>query len=99
MTELLSWRIDTATLYLKGTLDHLSLQRIWQQRNVVMQQINTIDLSSLVRVDSAGLALLIHLQQILVQQRKKAVFIGISEKVMSLINLYNLQKVIVPDDQ
>ncbi|MCU5773426.1 lipid asymmetry maintenance protein MlaB [Erwiniaceae bacterium BAC15a-03b] len=95
MTEQLSWRVEASTLSLQGELDRETLLALWQQRDTVMKQIDTIDVSALDRVDSAGLALLVHLRQMLQQQGKTPLFTGVTDKLLSLINLYNLQQIIV----
>ncbi|WP_437608571.1 lipid asymmetry maintenance protein MlaB [Erwinia sp. V71] len=95
MAQQLSWRIESATLHLQGELDRETLQALWQQRETVMEQIDTIDVSALERVDSAGLALLVHLRQLRQQQGKTPLFTGINGKLRSLITLYNLQQLIV----
>ena len=95
MAEQLSWWVESATLHLQGELDRETLLALWQQRETVMGQIDTIDVSALERVDSAGLALLVHLRQMLQQQGKTPLFTGINGKLRSLITLYNLQQLIV----
>nr|WP_154324462.1 lipid asymmetry maintenance protein MlaB [Pantoea sp. 201603H] len=95
MAEQLSWHVDAVTLYLSGKLDGETLLPLWQQRETVMKQIEIIDVSALERVDSAGLALLVHLRQIIQQQGNTPIFQGINDKLHSLIALYNLQQIIV----
>ncbi|MFS2221307.1 lipid asymmetry maintenance protein MlaB [Pantoea sp. B65] len=95
MTELLSWQVEASTLRLQGELDRETLLALWQQRETLSSAIDTIDVSALDRVDSAGLALLVHLRQILQQQGKTPLFTGVTDKLLSLITLYNLQQIIV----
>ncbi len=95
MSELLSWRLDANQLRLSGELQRETLLALWQQRETVMTQVDTIDVSALDRVDSAGLALLVHLRQIALKQGKAPQFTGITDKLRSLIDLYNLQQIIV----
>ncbi|WNN44807.1 MULTISPECIES: lipid asymmetry maintenance protein MlaB [Winslowiella] len=95
MAEQLSWQVEASTLHLRGELDRETLLSLWQQRETMMKQIDTIDVSALDRVDSAGLALLVHLRQILQQQGKNPLFTGVTDKLSSLITLYNLQQIIV----
>ncbi|MEI2265373.1 lipid asymmetry maintenance protein MlaB [Erwinia sp. CGal63] len=90
----LNWRIEANRLHLAGELERETLAALWQQRETVMKQIDTIDVSALERVDSAGLALLVHLRQIALQQGKAPGFTGITDKLRSLIALYNLQQFI-----
>jgi len=92
--EQLNWRIEANQLHLAGELERETLLPLWQQREKVMTQIDTIDVSALERVDSAGLALLVHLRQIALQQGKTPSFTGVTDKLRSLIALYNLQQFI-----
>jgi len=91
----LTWASDAGLLRFSGELDRDTLLPFWPQRDVVMQQIDTIDVSALERVDSAGLALLVHLRQIAQEQGRTLSFAGIPDKLNSLITLYNLQEIIV----
>jgi len=90
----LSWITEAGLLRLSGALDHETLLPLWQQRDALMQQVETIDVSSLERVDSAGLALLVHLRQIVQQRGAMLRFTGIPDKLNSLITLYNLQEIV-----
>ncbi|MEJ4046072.1 lipid asymmetry maintenance protein MlaB [Erwinia sp. SLM-02] len=92
--DLLSWKVESGLLRLSGELERETLLPLWQQRDALMQQADIIDVSSLERVDSAGLALLVHLRQIVLQRGKTARFTGITDKLLSLITLYNLQEII-----
>ncbi|WP_205066544.1 lipid asymmetry maintenance protein MlaB [Pantoea coffeiphila] len=92
--DLLSWTVDSGLLRLSGELERETLLPLWQQRDQLMQQAEVIDVSSLDRVDSAGLALLVHLRQIALQNGKTPHFTGIPDKLRSLITLYNLQEII-----
>ncbi|QKJ85472.1 phospholipid transport system transporter-binding protein [Paramixta manurensis] len=95
MTGQLRWHVEGQTLCLQGELDRETLISLWQQRETVMKQIDIIDVSALERVDSAGLALLVHLRQMAQQPGKTPLFNGVTDKLHSLITLYNLQQIIV----
>lgn len=90
----LSWQIQESTLCLAGVLDHETLLPLWQQRLSVVNSIDIIDVSGLERVESAGLALLVHLFQLIRQHGSTPVFRGVTEALSSLITLYNLQHII-----
>ncbi|CUU22709.1 STAS domain-containing protein [Duffyella gerundensis] len=90
----LRWHLDGSAIRLSGELDRETLLDLWQQRTSVMKQIDVIDVSALDRVDSAGLALLVHLRQIAQEQGTTPRFQGITDKLQSLITLYNLQQII-----
>lgn len=92
--DLLNWKVESGLLCLSGELERETLLPLWQQRDELMQQAEVIDVSKLDRVDSAGLALLVHLRQIAMQRGKAPQFTGIPDKLHSLITLYNLQEII-----
>ncbi len=99
MSDGLHWQQQETSLHLSGKLDHETLLPLWEQRNKVMQGISSLDVSGLGRVDSAGLALLVHLQNIATQAGQQLTFHGVSDKLQSLITLYNLQQIIVSADK
>ncbi|CAJ0993333.1 lipid asymmetry maintenance protein MlaB [Pantoea sp. Nvir] len=94
MHKSLRWKRNASTLALHGALDRDTLIALWQQRNDLINKVENIDVSGLILIDSAGLALLIHLQELVRRQCAAPYFIGISDKLQSLINLYNLQNII-----
>ncbi|WP_130833631.1 lipid asymmetry maintenance protein MlaB [[Erwinia] mediterraneensis] len=99
MSEPLRWQLQENRLHLSGMLDRDTLQPLWEQRESVMAQADIIDVSALDRVDSAGLALLVHLLEMARRQGKAPCFSGITDKLLSLITLYNLQQIIVSADK
>ena len=99
MSEPLRWQRTGSTLALSGKLDRETLLALWHQRETAMAGIDTIDVAALDRVDSAGLALLVHLREIVRAQGSTPCFSGITEKLQSLITLYNLQQIIVSAEQ
>ncbi len=56
----LSWQSLQETLVLQGELDRETLLPLWQQRETLLADKSRIDVSQLQRVDSSGLALLVH---------------------------------------
>ena len=99
MGESLSWQREASTLLLKGELDRDTLLSLWQQRDTLIKDVDIIDVAALDRVDSSGLALLVHLREIARAQGITPRFAGISDKLQSLITLYNLQQIIVSADK
>ena len=95
MSEPLRWQRTASTLALSGKLDRDTLLALWQERDTAIVDVATIDVARLDRVDSAGLALLVHLREIARAQVSTPVFTGINDKLQSLITLYNLQQIIV----
>lgn len=94
MNDQLNWQIKDRKLLLSGELERQTLTALWHQREAVMDQVNIIDVSALGRVDTAGLALLVHLRQIAARHGNPPCFAGITEKLQTLISLYNLQQII-----
>ena len=80
-------------LSLQGELVHNTLSDLWQQRQQVIQGIKVIELSALSRVDSAGLALLVHLS-VGKTPHQPLMLQGVTPELHSLIMLYNLQDVL-----
>lgn len=99
MGESLRWQRDASTLLLSGELDRDTLLSLWQQRETLIKDVQTINVAALERVDTAGLALLVHLREIARAQGITPRFSGISDKLQSLITLYNLQQIIVSADK
>lgn len=98
MAGQLTWHIDGVQLLLSGALERETLLALWNERETIMKQIDTINVTDLERVDSAGLALLVHLRKIALQQGRHPQFTGVNDKLQSLITLYNLQQIIVSQD-
>ncbi len=92
MADTLNWTSQGATLALSGPLDRESLLPLWQQRSELLGDKQVLDLSALERVDSAGLALLVHLYQ-QCQARGAFSVIGAGERLKTLIALYNLDDI------
>lgn len=62
-----------------------------------MSGVTTLDVSGLERVDSSGLALLVHLREEASQQGSALTIAGITDRLHTLIALYNLQDIIPTD--
>lgn len=91
MTEALSWVSQQQTLVLRGELDRETLLPLWQQREALLADKTAIDVSQLQRVDSSGLALLLHLREQRRQQGGELKISGATERLQTLVTLYNLQ--------
>ena len=96
MAEQLSWTRDGECLMLRGELDQDFLVPLWDARNEATQGVSVIDLNGLSRVDTAGLALLVHLVDLIRSQGRKVSLEGVSEKVATLKRLYNLPEDMIP---
>ena len=96
MSESLSWMRMGDTLALAGELDQDVLNPLWEERNEVMQGVTCIALSKIARVDTGGLALLIHLIDIAKRQGNSVTLRGVNEKVYTLAKLYNLPADVLP---
>ncbi len=90
MTQQLTWTREGKRLSLQGELDQDVLNPLWEARVQAMQGVSVIDLSALSRVDTAGVALLVHLIAEARQQGQSVTLAGVSDKVVTLAQLYNL---------
>ncbi|MBI0676884.1 lipid asymmetry maintenance protein MlaB [Citrobacter koseri] len=96
MTQSLSWTREGDTLALAGELDQDVLNPLWDARVDAMKDVTCIDLSQVSRVDSGGLALLVHLVDQAKRQGSSVSLQGVNEKVYTLAKLYNLPADVLP---
>jgi len=96
MTLQFSWAREGETLLLSGDLDQDLLVPLWESRDDAMRGATTIDLSGVLRVDTAGVALLVHLVATGKQQGHNVRLTGLSENVLTLAQLYNLPADVLP---
>lgn len=89
MSGQLSWTSEGETLALHGELDQDLLVPLWEARQATAGTA-IIDLSQTTRVDTAGLALLVHFVALIRRQGREAQLVGKSENLQTLIGLYNL---------
>lgn len=97
MSAALSYESLHHTLILRGELDRETLLPLWQQRFALLEDKTAIDVAQLQRVDSSGLALLVHLCE---QQRQRGLalkFSCVTDRLKMLVALYNLQAIIPVD--
>lgn len=87
--SLIRWQQCNNTVQLRGVLDKNSLNIVWQNREELFNGVEYIDTSSLSRIDSVGLAFLVHC--CLVFNTKLT---GMSTQLEILVKLYNLEDVI-----
>ncbi len=71
-------------------LDQDLLVPLWEARAQATAGTAIIDLSQTTRVDTAGLALLVHFMALIRRQGREAQLVGKSENLQTLIGLYNL---------
>ena len=90
MSESLSWMQTGDTLALSGELDQDVLLPLWEIREEAVKGITSIDLSRVSRVDTGGLALLLHLIDLAKKQGNNVTLQGVNDKVYTLAKLYNL---------
>ncbi|WP_434638516.1 lipid asymmetry maintenance protein MlaB [Klebsiella sp. I138] len=96
MTGQLSWTRDGERLALHGELDQDLLVPLWDARAQATDGVSVIDLSTVTRVDTAGLALLMHLVALIRRQGREAQLIGKSDNLQTLVSLYNLPADMIP---
>ena len=96
MSGQLSWSRDGERLALHGELDQDLLVPLWEARMQATDGASVIDLNEITRVDTAGLALLVHLCALIRRQGKEAELRGKSENLQTLVQLYNLPSGMIP---
>ncbi|WP_039056796.1 lipid asymmetry maintenance protein MlaB [Enterobacter sp. Bisph1] len=96
MTTRLSWSRDGEHLKLLGELDQDIINPLWNARVEAMSGVSCIDLHDVTRVDTAGIALLIHLIAQGKKQGNQVVLTGVSDNVSTLAALYNLPQDLLP---
>lgn len=94
MAETLSWQAEDDRLILRGELDRVTLLPFWEQREQALQGIRFLDVSRLDRVDSAGVALMLHLCEMQARRGGMLRLTGVTEKLRTLITLYNLHNIL-----
>lgn len=96
MVSQLNWQREDQVLRLEGELNSETLLPLWQQRQEVVLGVTVFDVSGLTRVDTAGLALLIHLIGQAKQQGNNVELRQMSENLHTLVQLYNLPESLFP---
>ena len=96
MVVQLSWTREGERLALQGELDQDVLNPLWDARVEAMKGITCIDLQGISRIDTAGVALLIHLIDQGKKQGNQVSLEGISENLRTLAELYNLPVDVLP---
>lgn len=96
MTQSLRWARDGEKLALVGELDQDVLNPLWEARVEATTGVTCIDLSLVSRVDTGGLALLVHLINLAKQKGNNVSLTGVSDKVFTLAALYNLPADVLP---
>ncbi|MGM3172754.1 lipid asymmetry maintenance protein MlaB [Dickeya lacustris] len=94
MADTLGVRQENSILILEGALDRHTLMPLWQQRATLLDGCQTLDVSRVEHVDSAGLALLVHCYHQQKQRGSTLVITGVSDRLRTLVQLYNLSEII-----
>lgn len=94
MAETLDWQTEDDTLLLRGELDRVTLLALWEQRDTVLAGIRYLDVSRLDRVDSAGVALMLHLCALQTRRGGGLALTGVTDKLRTLITLYHLDNIL-----
>lgn len=84
-------------LILSGCLDRETLLPLWEQRESLLNGVTSVDVAQLERVDSAGLAMLVHLRDYAGKHGVDLKITGITDRLSTLVTLYNLQEIIPLD--
>lgn len=96
MAESLEWLREHQRLILRGELDRETVGALWDARETAMAGTDIIDLTGVERVDTSGLALLLHLVHIARQGGNRVSLTGASENLVTLARLYNLPANFIP---
>ncbi|MGL9723914.1 lipid asymmetry maintenance protein MlaB [Sodalis sp. (in: enterobacteria)] len=94
MADELSWHAQGQTLILRGELNRDTLPTLWQQRQGLLDGIRFLDVSGLKRVDSAGVALMLHFYHHQQQRGATLALTGVTDRLRTLIALYKLQAIL-----
>lgn len=92
----LQLQFDNGVLTLSGELDSTSVQVLWDKQSTFVTTLSEIVLSGLVRTDTAGLAMLVHLVAQARSHGQQVRLTGVSEKLSTLSQLYNLPTSLFP---
>lgn len=84
-------------LILNGCLDRETLLPLWEQRESLLKGVTCVDVAQLERVDSSGLALLVHLRDFAGRHGVELQISGITDRLRTLVELYNLKGIIPLD--
>lgn len=95
LADLLSWQGQGETLFLRGELDRDTLLPLWHRRESLLSGVRFLDVSGLRRVDSAGVALILQFYYQQCQQGASLTLTGVTDRLLALIALYNLQDVLL----
>lgn len=99
MAESLRFDDQPQTLVLHGDLDRETLLPLWRQRAELLKGKTAIDVAQLCRVDSSGLALLVHLRAEQLHNGVELKISGATDRLKTLIALYNLQEIMPVETQ
>lgn len=84
----LDWQRQGHILTFSGVLDRDTLLSFWPQREALLADVIEINLEKLVRVDTAGLAMLVCLSHGRVSAPLR--FTGLADALQALVSLYHL---------
>ncbi|STO56361.1 Predicted NTP binding protein (contains STAS domain) [Grimontia hollisae] len=84
---------------MSGELDRDTVPAFWHRRAdwLPSDERVLLDLSSLKRIDSAGMAMLLHLQQTLIENHQTLVLSGIPTQLRVLLQLSNVENIIIDE--
>ncbi|TKI06910.1 lipid asymmetry maintenance protein MlaB [Martelella alba] len=94
MAEPLSWQVEGDTLSLEGELDRATLLSLWARRASLPSGVSRLDVSRLRRVDSAGVAALLHLCAFQSRRGGSLAVAGATDRLRTLISLYKLDGIL-----
>ncbi|KLV06376.1 MULTISPECIES: lipid asymmetry maintenance protein MlaB [Photobacterium] len=90
----IEWRVQENGYYcLSGALERDTVPAFWQRRQEWMPRDGsvTIDLKAVSRVDSAGMVMLLHVNQVLSQKGTELKLLNVPEQLMTLLRLSHVE--------
>lgn len=81
-------------MILQGALNRDTLLPLWQQREQLLKGIRFLEVSDLQRVDSSGVALMLHFCHHQRQRGGSMTLTGVTDRTRTLIALYKLQDIL-----
>lgn len=98
MSQALQWSLQENQLVLSGELGSDTLLPLWNARAEIAPGMRGINLQTVTRVDTGGIALLLHLMALSRDHGNSPVITGGDANLHTLVTLYNLPPELIPFD-
>lgn len=94
MNNKLKWYIDCKTIFLQGELGRNTLLPLWRSHKDLFNNIEILNISSLYKIDSTGMALILYILNYSYKLKNLLILTGITKQFITLVDLYQLQNII-----